>query len=331
MRKEIEARVKTAIGAKVFPGCAIGIVRTSGERDIQPFGSSIYGTGGEEVKEDTVYDLASITKSIPTASLALLLIAEGKLTLSDTVKTYLPELQNDHKATVEDLLTYRIHGMQFSLLKDKTPDEFLTHVFALGFDGPRGEAQYSNMPAFLLGLIMERVGGVPLDTLAHKYFFDPLGMASTSFFPNASYMKHYAPTEIDERGKEIRGIVHDESARIFAREGRAVGHAGLFSTVPDLLVFLEALLKGAYMPVLRGAEKGLGWHGKEPNFTNFMGQYSGRHTFGKTGFTGTSITCDGEHGVAFVILSNRTYPKRPPDTDAINAFRRDIANIVLDG
>ena len=322
MRKEIEERVAKAIQENVFPGCVIGIVRANGEREIAPFGSSIYGTGGERVKADTVYDLASITKSIPTASLALLLIAEGKLTLSDTVKKYLPELENDYDATIEDLLTYRVHGTQLSLLKDKTPDEFIAHVFSHGFDCSRGEQNYTNLPAFLLGLIIERITSDSLNALAQRHFFEPLHMKRTTFFPAQFPITEIAPTKTD-----VHGIVHDESARVFANVGKTVGHSGLFSTAPDLLIFLGELLSGKYQYIVEGAEKGLGW---QVNASSFMGRYAGLRVFGKTGFTGTSFVCDIEHGIAFVILSNRTYPKRPLDSEGINTFRRDIAGILLD-
>jgi CubicO group peptidase (beta-lactamase class C family) len=133
------------------------------------------------------------------------------------------------------------------------------------------------------------------------------------------------PTEIDEEG-EVQGLPHDESARVFARARRAVGHAGLFSTAPDLLNFFEALLSGKYPHLVSGAQKGLGWQLAQEYF---MGRGVREHTFGKTGFTGCSVLCDTERGIALVILSNRTYPKRPPDDAAINAFRRDIADILV--
>ena len=284
MDKRILARVEKAIREKVFPGCVLGIVRKSGERNILPFGASIYG-GKEIVEEHTVYDVASITKSIPTASLALLFINEGKLSLYERVCKYLPELKNDHGAKMEDLLRYRVSGVQMSTLVGKTPDEITEHVFERGFDAPVGESKYTNLPAFLLGLIIERVGGKSLNMLAEEYFFKPLNMTRTTFCPNAPSIEQ-SPTEVDEEGNEVRGVPHDESARVFAKAGHAVGHAGLFSTVPDLLNFLEALLQGKFPYILDGAEKGLGW---QVNDKNFMGQYAGQKTFGKTGFTGTSV------------------------------------------
>ena len=331
MRKEIENRVKRAIEGKVFPGCVIGTIRTNGSREILPFGHFTYDADAPAVREDTIYDLASITKSIPTASLTSMLVEEGKLQLTDAVVKYLPELQNDFGATIENLLTYRVCGAQMSTLKDRTSDEILLYVFEHGFEGPPRDPQYTNLPALLLGLVVERIGRAPLDVLAQEYFFGPLGMKDTTFFTMSGFTKsrHCAPTEIAD-GEEIQGIVHDESARVFATSGKAVGHAGLFSTAPDILNFLDALLHRKYQNVVEGAQKGLGW---QLDQSWFMGSNRGRLAFGKTGFTGTSVVVDIERGIAFVILSNRTYPKRPHDAasihSAINKFRADIADILL--
>ncbi|PIR82404.1 hypothetical protein COU20_02680 [Candidatus Kaiserbacteria bacterium CG10_big_fil_rev_8_21_14_0_10_59_10] len=323
----VRERAARTLAERVFPGCVVGIIKRTGERLVLPFGASLYGAGGEKVREDTIYDVASVTKSIPTASLALMLVAEGKLSLSDAVKRYVPELRNEYGATVEDLLRYRVRGLRMSELKDEPAEEIERQVLARGFDGPPGEPSYTNAPAFLLGLVVERAGGNTLDALARDRLFSTLGMDSTTFFPPDA-----APTEIGADGKDVRGIVHDESARVFARVGRAVGHAGLFSNAPDLLNFLEALLQ-IYRPtrsIVGGAEYGLGWAVNEPFF---MGKHAtGVACFGKTGFTGCSVVCDAERGIGLVILSNRTYPKRTPDAfspdSAINVFRRDVADIV---
>jgi CubicO group peptidase (beta-lactamase class C family) len=283
-------------------------------------GSYTYDGDGV-VEEGTVYDVASITKAI-TASLALAAVADGVLALTDLVRTHIPELRNDHAATVEDLLRYRVHAGKMSALAERPAREILAQVLKEGFHMPDGTEHYSNVPAFLLGMIVERVGGAQLAVLAQRELFDPLGMRDSSFMVSR---KHAAPTEIDANGI-VQNIVHDESARAFAREEMSVGHAGMFSTAPDILNFLEVLLRGRYPAIVEGAQKGLGW---ELNKKWFMGSRFGPRTFGKTGFTGTSIVCDCDRGVALVILSNRTYPKRPADSDAINTFRQDIANCVL--
>lgn len=263
--------------------------------------------------ENTIYDLASITKSIPTASLALTFITEGKVSLTDTVKKYIPELQNDHGATIEDLLRYHVRGQRMSTLSFKTFEQIRTHILEHGFDGPKTERSYTNLPGYVLGVILERVGGTSLALLSDTYFFAPLGMKSTTFFPAKS---DCAPTEVQD-GEIVQGIAHDESTRVFAKARRSVGHAGLFSNARDLLTFLEALLQGKFPAVLKGAQDGLGWELLE------------RGKFGKTGFTGTNVALHPKTATALVILSNRTYPKRPTDTSAINAFRKDVKDIVF--
>lgn len=323
MDKEIGNRVVRAIEERVFPGCVIGIVRKDGIQEVRSFGTLRYEKGAAPVREDTVYDVASVTKSIPLTSLALQQISEGKLILKDPVGKYLPELKNDHGATIEDLLTYRVAGVQLSTLKDKTADQIIEYVLTHGFDGPLAASRYTNLPAFVLGLIVERIEERSLETLAQERFFRPLRMNNTTFFPTES--ANVAPTEIDGN-EEVCGIPHDESARVFAKANRTVGNAGLFSTAPDILNFLDALLEGDFAPVTLGARNGLGWQLNDPNF---MGRYARPHTFGKTGFTGTSVICDIGRSIGFVILSNRTYPRRPPNDDAIFAFRRDVADIIL--
>jgi CubicO group peptidase (beta-lactamase class C family) len=319
LSEKIKERVERAIEERVFPGCVIGLIRANGSTEIMPFGSMIYHTESD-VSENTIYDVASITKVI-TSSLALMLIGEGKLSLSDKVKTHLPQLQNDHGATIEDLLRYRVKGPRLSTLPFKTFEEIRTDVLESGFSGPPGDSEYTNMPSLLLGWIVKKVSGESLASHVHKKLFEPLNMTDTTFFPHD--IERIAPTKIVE-GQEIRGIVHDESARIFSKARRTVGHAGLFSTAPDLLAFAGALLSGKFSEVTKGAEDGLGW---EVN-REWMGKRRSERTFGKTGFTGTSIMIDRKRQIALVILSNRTYPHRPPDNSAINSFRRDIADFA---
>jgi CubicO group peptidase (beta-lactamase class C family) len=291
---------------------------------VVPCGRLTYETKAPLVSAQTVYDLASVTKSVVTASLILTYIEEGKLKLADTVHQYIPELCNHYGATIEDLLRYRVRGARLSMLKNKTFEELRTRILEHGFDAPPSDSDYTNVPAYVLGILLERISHVSLAASAHRYFFEPLDMDATTYFPTVS---DCAPTEIDALGgrNEVRGLPHDESAYVFARARRSVGHAGLFSTAPDLRVFLQALLEGKYPHIVAGAQSGLGWQ----TSGDFLGSYASPYAFGKTGFTGTSMCVDREKGIAVVILSNRTYPKRPESSAAINAFRREIADTVF--
>ncbi len=328
MREAIRACAEAALSAHVFPGCAVGIVTQDGATEVVSVGTHTYEVNARAVNAATLYDVASITKSIPTASLALVLVEEGVLSLDELVKTSLPELQNDFGARIRDLLTYTVAGPRLSELKELPAEKMLATIFERGFEGPPAESKYTNLPALLLGIILERRMNTTLDILARRYFFDPLKMHDTAFYAGAAFVRA-APTELEDWRGMVSGVTHDESAYTLAKAGRAAGHAGLFSTTNDILVYLHALLeeKDARMrAIVRGAEQGLGW---QVGQAAWMGNLASPTTFGKTGFTGTSVVVDRERGVAFSILSNRTYPKRPPIDDAIYAFREDIANIIL--
>jgi len=347
MKEAITTRVQRAIEEKVFPGCVVGVVKKDWERLILPFGNFTYDSNSPRVREDTIYDTASITKSIPTASLALMLIDQGKLKISDKLIDYLPEFNNSDRETVliKHLLTYTLDGYGLASLKQKTADELFEILLIHDFENRPGTVfKYSNIPAALLGMVIERIAGSTLDKLADEHFFGPLKMKRTTFFPEKFPLEEIVPTEIDDWRGLVHGIVHDESAHIAKKEGRIVGHAGIFSTSGDILNFMEMLLnEGTFQGReyfsketvrLMGTNQipelndftGLGWELNQPRF---MGSNCGEHTFGKTGFTGTLCVCDVEKEIAYVILSNRIYPKRPADSSAINEVRADIGEIML--
>ncbi len=340
-------RIEQAIQEKVFPGCVIGIVKKNGERQIVPFGHFTYESDSPSVQEGTIYDVASITKSIPTASLALTLLDQVKLNLEDRLVDYIPEFNNSDRELVriKHLLTYTLDGYGIGSMKLGSASATLHTLLTQDFERRPGTVfKYTNIPAALLGLVVEKIMGDTLDILADVYFFKPLKMTRSTFYPERFGQGMIVPTEIDHWRGLVHGVVHDESAYICKKDGKIMGHAGLFSTAPDILNFLEMLLnrgtcKGRtyfsegiidqmttnQIPELNEST-GLGW---ELNQSRYMGKSCGPHTFGKTGFTGTLCVGDIEKEIAYVILSNRTFPKRPTDSSAINALRADIGEIVL--
>ena len=346
MEELISEKAEETIRERVFPGCVVGVVKKSGERLVLPFGNFTYEEDSQEVKEDTIYDLASVTKSLATGSLACMLIDQGKLNVEDKLVDYVTEFNNSDRENVKikHLLTYTLDGYGLASLKSKTASELFQTLFTRDFGKRPGTVfNYTNIPATLLGLVVEKVTGKPLDVLADEYFYKPLRMERTTFSPEKFPIEEIVPTEIDDRGL-VRGIVHDESAYLCKKEGKIVGHAGLFSTVPDILTFLEMLLnKGELKGKRYFSEKmieqmhtnqiaeinectGLGW---ELYQSRYMSEKCTPQTFGKTGFTGTLCVCDIEKEVAYVILSNRTFPHRLSDSTLINKFRKAIGEIVL--
>lgn len=351
MENGLEARIQRAIREKLFPGCAIGIVRKNGQRIILARGQLSYEPGAVAVTPDTLYDVASITKVIPTSSLALMLIDQGRLGLTDKLIDYVPEFRNGQagKVQIKHLLTYTLDfdfTKGLSMLGHRTPSEMLDYIFTLEFKSPPGTTfAYVNPTAILLGLVVTKIFGQPIDKLGDKYFFKPLAMDHTTFKPLQEFhLSQIAPTEILPDRGVVQGIVHDKSAYVLSKS-QTPSHAGLFSTVPDLLNFLEILLNGGclgnttyFSPAIIeqiqtnqlasiGQSAGLGWELNQPAW---MGKHASPKTFGKTGFTGCRVVCDIDRGVALATLSNATYPVGKPDRTLNDQFRSDIANIIFE-
>lgn len=345
MEDKIENIVKNAITEKTFPGCVIGIIK-DGKDFILPFGNQTYDLGSPKVEKDTIYDVASVTKSIPLSSIALKLLDQKKISLDDKVYQFLDDFSGDGKeeVTLKHLLTYTLDLDLPSLsnFSDKSAPELLNIILKAPLKNKPGEKFiYNNSTAIILGLVIEIATGKKILELADEYFFKPLEMNRTTFFPQEFSLNEIAPTE------SIHGEVHDESARILFKEDRVLGASGLFSTVPDLLNFMRELMIDKKLfgdeilkqiwtnqtpnlstgsTLLTTSRTGLGW---ELFGEDLAGERRSPNTFGKTGFTGTMVLGDPIKKVCLVFLSNRIYPKRPQNSEKINKIRRDISDIVL--
>jgi CubicO group peptidase (beta-lactamase class C family) len=340
--------INEAIQREIFPGCVIGIVTSAGERTVLPFGALRYDQDSPAVKECTIFDVASITKSIPTSTLALMALERELVTLHTPVIGLIPELQYRYREqiTFAHLLTHTVDfRIQLSRYKDLPPEEILKNLYSAEIGRPPGTSfLYCNATSILLGLCVERLFKAQLDLCAEQYLFEPLGMYRTSFFPPDYLINDIAPTEIDSwRHGAIQGETHDESAWKL-KKLMVPGSAGLFSTVPDLLNFLEMILgrgtrDGQFflnpdtierMSVNQIGEihecTGLGW---ELHQRRYMGFASSKRTIGKTGFTGCVVMCDLEKGIGLVMLSNYTWPSRKKNSDVINAVRSAVADVVF--
>jgi CubicO group peptidase (beta-lactamase class C family) len=349
---DIDARIAAvctqAIAEAVFPGCSVGYVH-QGKRRLLSFGHTRYSGELVPVTPDTVYDVASVTKSVPTACIVMNLIEEGRLSLDDRVVDYIPELQNEYRdeILVRHLLTYTvvfdIPG-GFSKLALDWPERVLQQLGKVRLAAKPGTTYYyTNPPAYLLGLICERIVGQRLDAIADARYFRPLGMKHTSFLGRTRKYITFAPSEIDWRG-ELRGKVHDESAWILAKAGQVTGHAGLFTSAADLLRFASMLLAQGtidghtYLQPQSvtlmhtnqlghlGHHAGMGWQMGQPQF---MGTKGSDELFGKTGYRSSVILVDPKREAALVHLSNGNYPHRPARDEPILAVRRALADIIF--
>lgn len=343
MENLIRQRVKRAIGEQVFPGCVIGVIKKEKEIII-PVGNFNYEKDSTAIKTDSIFDIASITKSIPTNSLALKLIDEGRLSTEDKLIDFLPEYNSQYREDVKikHLLTYSIVldiSAPLSSHINDNPDEILKLIINAPLQAvPGTKFLYTNTPDILLGLVIEKIYGKRLDVVADEVFFKPLEMLSTTFHPEILDKELIVPTEICATRGLVQGFVHDEVT--WALQKKYIpGCSGVFSTAGDLLKFAKMLMtsneyfskeiiKQMHTNQLGdiGISYGLGWELNQPRF---MGKNVDKNTFGKTGFTGTMILINVEQQTAMVLLSNYTYPKRKPDALAINQVRADVADIVF--
>lgn len=298
----------------------------------------------EPMKLDTVFDLASLTKALATAPSILRLVEQKKLSLSAPVARYLPSFAPKGKdaVTVEQLLLHT-SGLRADIgVGDFTHgrEEALRRIGALALDAdPGARFEYSDLGYVVLGALVEKVSGAPLDGFARTSFYEPLGMRDTLFSPPPALAARAAPTA-KEGGAFLQGTVHDPRARAL---GGVAGHAGLFSTVDDVARFATMLLNrgesgGARvlatstvaaltlpheLPDAAG-KRALGWDID----TRFSGARGELHGFGHTGFTGTSVWIDPARKVAVVVLASALYPDGKGD---IRRLRREVATVVARG
>ena len=344
--REAEGLLAKAVESKVFPGAAL-VVGYRGTVVLDAAtGCLDYQPGSAKVTGDTIYDLASVSKATSTTSAAMMLAESGKLLLGARVQDYVPEFQgpNKEKVLVQHLLTHSSGLPSFLPLYKEVHgyDEMLVKVCAapLEFE-PGTKVQYSDLGMILLGEIMRRASGRPLDQFVVQNLFTPLGMKSTFYRPDKSFLDRIAPTEDDPwRKRIVRGEVHDENA--FAMGGVA-GHAGLFSTTHDLAVFAQMLLNGGiydhrrYFSVetihrftaLQSGDRALGW-GK-PSESDWTGKVLSPQAYKHTGFTGTSIWIDPQKQLFVILLTNRVHPTRENTRiDEVNqAIVEAVARAIL--
>lgn len=341
IRKDLQA----AIDSHIFPGCVAGVYLRN-KSHVIALGHLTYDSDSPLVNEQTIYDVASITKALPVSSLALKLINDHRINCSDQLIRYLPQFSGSYreKILIQHLLTQTLSfKFRLSDCKEMQSTQIIQKILSADFNSPPGTVfSYANATSILLGLVLESCTGKTLDQVAMEYFLEPLSMNRTSFDASKFDSATIAPTEIDPwRGKQIQGEVHDESA--WALRPRVVGSAGLFSTVPDLMNFVEMLIEGGTYRGRRffnsetifqmhtnqvcgqGRWTGLGW---ELNQKSFMGRFCSVAAFGKTGFTGCSVVIDPLKKAGIVLLSNHTYPKRRSSRDTINELRCKLADNV---
>jgi serine-type D-Ala-D-Ala carboxypeptidase len=322
----IDAVVQAALDRKELPGAVILIVHRNEVVFRKAYGRRALKPDPVEMTPDTVFDLASLTKPVATATSLMILVEQAKLNLSDRVAKHWPAFgeKGKDKITVEQLLLHTSGLKADNDVADYKDgkDKALERIAALALQSePGAKFVYSDVGYIVLGELVERIAGVPLDDFAKKNIFDPLGMKDTTYRPKESIKDRAAPTELRDE-KWIQGEVHDP--RAFALGGVA-GHAGLFSTADDLAIYARMLLQGGVHNRKRilapltvrlmttprevpGGLRALGWDVQSAFSSNRGELFPRGEGFGHTGFTGTSIWIDPGSDTAVIFLSNRVHP-----------------------
>lgn len=316
--------IREGIREGVFPGAALAVGRRGGLVRLRGYGTLSGEPGSPAVDAgSTLYDLASLSKTVGTTAAIMALVDEDKLRLDAPARRYLPEFRGGSKdrVTLRHLLTHTsgLPSGDWLYGSADSPGEAFHQVLRAPLRRAPGErVEYSDFGMILLAEIAERAAGVPLDRFLAKRVYAPLGMTSTMYLPPRTLRPEIAPSALPaERRYTLVGEVHDANA---FRLGGVAGHAGLFSVAADLAVFAQTLLNGGaygsarvFSPeVVRtfrtrqpGAEeRALGWD--TPSERSSAGSYFSARSFGHTGFTGTSLWIDPERELFVVLLTNRT-------------------------
>jgi CubicO group peptidase (beta-lactamase class C family) len=342
MLSRIDLIVEDALTAKRMPGCVIVVGRQGKVAFRKAYGNRQVQPEPLPMTEDTVFDMASITKPVATASSIMLLIERGLVRLRDRVSEHLPEFAANGKRdiTIEQLLIHQSGLISDNPLDDYGPDpqESMQRILAIDKHAEPGTSFiYSDVGYIVLGEIIRRVTGQNVHEFARQNIFLPLGMTETGFVPDSNLRARSAPTERRE-GDWIQGQVHDPRAYHL---GGIAGHAGLFSTADDLSVYAQMMLeRGTYQDVrvfspltvqkmtrrypVSSGFRGLGWDMQSPYSSNKPDLFSDS-AFGHGGFTGTVLWIDPELDLFFIFLSNRVHPDGKGNVNPLAARIGSIA------
>jgi uncharacterized protein YbbC (DUF1343 family)/CubicO group peptidase (beta-lactamase class C family) len=357
----MDAIINDEIGQQRLPGAVVLVARKGRIVWKKAYGSRALEPQREAMTANTIFDLASLTKVVATATSIMILVEQGKVQLNDPLTKYIPQLKGEdrERITIELLLTHRSgYAPDFDLRERwRGYDEGIKRLVAEPLqNSPGSKFVYSDIGYIALGEVVRKASGLALAEFARRNIFMPLGMKDTGFIPPKSLLSRIAPTEkrsgqlsyLGDSGQDagaegerwLRGQVHDPTS--YRMEGLA-GHAGLFSTADDLAIYCQMILAGGRYGNVRilsplgvaamtqprlvtdsGWTRGLGWD-INSRFSTNRGDLFPLGTFGHTGFTGTSIWIDPSQEMFVVFLSNRVHPDGKGD---VGPLRGRIASIA---
>ena len=339
--RAIDELMQRGICKKIFPGAVAYIAEHDAIPYCKTFGNRMCIPEIKPMHYDTIFDLASLTKPIVIATLIMRLVEAGTVKLNEPIRNYFPEVIYP-KVNISHLLTHTsgLPAWRATYLESKNRDEIVNYLCQMPLDYPtETQVVYSCLGYILLGKLIERITGEPLDVLAQKWIFQPLEMKWTRYNPPSTWIDKCAATEDsnsfeqrmvdyqphDWREGVIVGEVHDENAHFL---GGVSGNAGLFSTAADIGKFCQMLINGGdgilttesinqmatVQTIGLNESRGMGWIILEDG------------SLYHTGFTGTSIRVNIERQLYAILLTNRVHPDaaRPGIIDFRAKFHQSI-------
>jgi CubicO group peptidase (beta-lactamase class C family) len=347
----IDAAVEAAIRKGNCPGAVVLVVHADEVVFRKAYRHRAVEPDKVPMTADTVFDMASLTKPMATATSVMILAERGKLNFSDPVAKHWPAFAANGKegVTIEHCLLHTSGLTADNAIGDYADGraKALERIAALKLEAPAGTRfRYSDVGFIVLGELVGKLGGAPVDEFARQNVFEPLKMADTRFKPSGELLKRVAPTGKRD-GKLILGEVHDPRSHLM---GGVAGHAGLFGSADDLARYCRMLLRGGELDGVRvlkpetvklftephgvpGGKDGrkqlrsYGWD-VDTSYSAPRGELFPRDGgFGHTGFTGTSVWVNPGTQTAVIILTSRLHPDEKGN---VTELRRQVGTIVAE-
>ena len=316
-----------AIRDHAFPGAAYGILFRGEMLAMESAGRFTYDANSPPISPETIFDIASITKVLATTAMAMSLYDDGRLDLDEPVHHRSPVFVQEEPAdsskrmvTARMLLAHTSGLPAYARLFEyhRAADDLLSACLRMPLETPpETRTVYSDIGFIILGLLLETIADEPIDQYGKKKFFDPLGMNSTFFRPPEASRSAIPPTGFDTllRHRFLQGEVHDDNCFVL---GGVSSHAGLFSSVADILRFADCVLNSGaslfrtetiHLFARRHSDadptsRALGWD--MPSQPSSSGHFFSPSSIGHLGYTGTSLWIDLEKQLAVALLTNRT-------------------------
>ena len=344
--------IEKAITDSIIPGAVLLVARNNKIVYRKAYGYRELVPAKRKMEINTIFDMASVTKPVATATSAMILLERGQLRLKDRVSDFLPQFKHKNRfgkpIRIIHLLTHTSGLPPYAPVKElkekygsPNPDSLIAYIGRLPLEHEPGTYfKYSCLNFITLQNIIQTITGQTLKAFSEQNIFKPLGMHDTFFLPPKNKIKRCAATEMQPDGTVLLGVVHDPLARVM--NGGISGNAGLFSTADDLAIFSAMMLNdgtwhGKRIMSKRTVEKmisipkgfepfgrALGWD-VSSDYNSNIGDLFGNRAYGHTGYTGTSITIDPQSKTVIILLTNRVHPH---DTGSVVRLRGQIANIV---